>query len=867
VFRTIMQSSIVLGVLVVSCWLNLGIANAQVTATNATLTGTIQQNDGSPVPNVSVQLIGQTTLTSRSDASGTFVFLNVPLGNYRVVVKVKGLGEATKEHIVVAGDMNITVRYAAADAHGLKVIAVVTASNRAQISMQPISVTTLTPQTLADQGETTWQHVLNEIPGVAVGLGTGNTFFYDGNITITETAPDSPLSAQVLQIGGALPYESTASIDSMPISTSSLTTPQGSYGNQGVDLGLIAPNAFSQYTVGIGPGADSPSILDSVGGSLDVSPPGQVDKSHANISIQTDPYGGTTSDAAVALRSKRLSINVTYDANSSPGPLGDNRRELYAVEGSIFAVDGQPFRCGSPNIPYCAFQPYYCDCQGSQASNPTGYGNNYGALSTATFACCLSISSAWEQHSGSASLYYQVSPKITAQVFYEGLQTTQGAYSPEQMVTFAPPLGYSSSFPSASSYVLPTETASDDLGGLEAAAQYSSIVEEKVGLLLGKGQLTLAALQTRTGSSQQDTYPSSAQRQLWGGGCYYDPNTFNCISPALFYGGTYTVQSLSAYYKTFYTGFNRDYSLDYFLPLGERYQLKASYVSSYVTLNAETKYLYVYPAPFNFSCSLDQTQTPEDFNTTQQLHVSIGGLVTDKLNITVSDYFANLHYHGLLKTYTGTDFGNQPSTSQYTNENFSYQTPRLGVVFHPTEKLALRASAGGSFTAPGVGNFQGSVGQITPNNFYSPSCPLLYYSTNQSNPNLKSESAFGFSLGSDIRLAASTIFSLDLYRTNLHGQFYQSQFQDGTINGLPLFINQSVNLGQTRYEGLTAQVRHDVVHGWFSQMQFGFTRGFIVSLPSGFHNQPPNVCNTVTGAYCANLGTFAVANYPDFPYS
>src|SRR5581483_5857784 len=81
-------------------------ANAQSTSGSsgtsfATVMGAVQQSNGSPVANATVQLAGTRTLVSQSDVTGTFVFSHVPYGNYRVVVNVKGLGQATREHIIV----------------------------------------------------------------------------------------------------------------------------------------------------------------------------------------------------------------------------------------------------------------------------------------------------------------------------------------------------------------------------------------------------------------------------------------------------------------------------------------------------------------------------------------------------------------------------------------------------------------------------------------------------------------------------------------------------------------------------------------------------------------------------------------------
>src|SRR5581483_773127 len=390
------RASIALSMLILSWLCNQSIAQAQSAQTMATVTGTVQRSDGSPIAHATVQLAGVTTLTSLSDASGTFIFSDVPFGNYRVVVNVKGLGQETREHISVAGDLAVTIRYAPTLLNGLKVIASVSALTHGQISIQPISVTTLTPQTLADQGENTWQHVLNEIPGVNVGIGSGASTAPSSN-SWNQVYPGSPLGAQILQIGGALNYESSASIDGMPIATQSFassftsgTGGTGSYGNGGVDLSVLAPNAFSQYNVNIGPGADSPSIVNSVGGSLDLTPPGYVDKDRADFSISTDPYGGIISNASLAIRRGSLSANVTYGINDSPGPLGHAAREPYLIF-FVTGIDGRPFICPVG----CYSEPYYL------APNATGYQYNGGSFTSSLLGCCYNLSSAWEQHSGS----------------------------------------------------------------------------------------------------------------------------------------------------------------------------------------------------------------------------------------------------------------------------------------------------------------------------------------------------------------------------------------------------------------------------------------------------------------------------------
>src|SRR5581483_9048950 len=103
-----------------------------------------------------------------------------------------------------------------------------------------------------------------------------------------------------------------------------------------------------------------------------------------------------------------------------------------------------------------------------------------------------------------------------------------------------------------------------------------------------------------------------------------------------------------------------------------------------------------------------------------------------------------------------------------------------------------------------------------------------------------------------------------------------------TILGLPLYSSYTANLGQSRYEGVNASLRHEVARGWYSQVQFGFTRGYIVSVPRGFYNTDNtpggsrctftlanlNVNNYDTGlTNCQNLGIIPGINFDGQPYS
>jgi hypothetical protein len=93
-----------------------------------------------------------------------------------------------------------------------------------------------------------------------------------------------------------------------------------------------------------------------------------------------------------------------------------------------------------------------------------------------------------------------------------------------------------------------------------------------------------------------------------------------------------------------------------------------------------------------------------------------------------------------------------------------------------------------------------------------------------------------------------------VYHTNLFGQLYQSASVTGTYLGLPLYTTQYGNLGESRYEGLLLDLRHDTPHGTYWSLSGGLTRGYVVSVPTGFYN-------TSTCTNCTNLTVVPGVNF------
>jgi outer membrane receptor protein involved in Fe transport len=156
----------------------------------------------------------------------------------------------------------------------------------------------------------------------------------------------------------------------------------------------------------------------------------------------------------------------------------------------------------------------------------------------------------------------------------------------------------------------------------------------------------------------------------------------------------------------------------------------------------------------------------------------------------------------------------------------------------------IRTAAGGGYALPPISDLVGT--NTTPICFGGAgSCNVTL-----TNLNLKPEKSFGFDVGTDMRLHHDTVLSFDLYQTNLYGQFFQSTSLTGTFMGLPLYTTQYNNLAESRYEGITLDVRHDVARGMYWHGALGLTRAYVVSVPPGFYDSlgplgsGPNSVNT-----------------------
>lgn len=811
---------------------------ADVTPTNtAAINGSVSDRAGTPVPGAKVSLTDGIARDTRTNSSGSFQFVGVPFGTYKLTVDAERLGIVAREGILVEGDVNIAVRYGEIQGQPKTLARVVTSGN---FNIAPASVTTVDPIANALEGKTSWRTILEQIPGVAqTGLQNGSNAL--------ASIPNYPIAPMQVSIDGALPYETAVLLDGMPLIGGTFGGGAGNLccgglgfggAGTGTDLSFYPLNAFSIADVVRGPGASSPTIVDSVGGSFLLRPPSAVDKNNYILAASTDPYGGVSTNALAAVRFDKFSTTLTYGVEESPGPLTGLGVPATIAVGAPTMINGLAFTPFSPPCtpPSCQFgelmSPNF-----AAASFPS-YGFQQGLL-----VCCLPENSAWSKQSGSIALSYAVSPSVSAEIFYAGLHTLAAVPYQTVTVNFVPPSGYTGPiaagthlFSEINRFLTPNE--------LEES---SSLVEEKLTAQLGRGTLRIAALQNNVYGKDGFNAPTSPNVQLFGGG------TLNG-APVIFNGGSYNATFLAFTVNALANSFNRDFLVSYTIPFGQSITAGLSFVKSYYTNPSSFDNSF---AGFRVSAALPNTISQG----TNELRFSIGGNLGEKTALDLSTYFVDANYHVPDPNNPAINFSTF-NNATYIDTRYHYIAPRLGVVWHPQSSFALRAAAGGGFAEAPLNNLIGQ--NLVPDCSSGTICTVTL-----TNLNLRPETSFSFNVGADIRSSQDTpsIFSLDVYRSNLYGQFYTSTSTSGscpTCGGLPLKVTQFRNLAQSRFEGILASLRHDAAQGIYWRASGGLTRGYVVTVPPGFYDGiqfPPPSFTATACTNCANLTVVPGVNF------
>lgn len=776
----------------------------QSAAHTATVTGHVTQPNGAPVAGADVKLIGPAVLATRSDANGAFAFTAVPWGTYQIVVS-SSLGTVSRSNVSVNGDIQVAIQYLPTST--LRTIAhVSTSSAGAHINITPASIQSVAPSDFAFQGNATWTQLLNQVPGVVVNGAL------EGGEQISDWLVGSPITPQIPSINGALAYETSVTLDGMPLES------QTTIGNPGAgfDMAGLPLSAFDAADVVRGPGANSPSIVDSIGGSLVLHAPGEIQQTSAEFSVSNDPWGGIVSNIKFEGRFGRLSAMLIYGVNDSPGAYGN--ASVIPIGQSPSAINGQAVLPIEGSL--------LCNT-GPHTGNTTFFYNYCGVTQSMLF-CCTSYSSEWSQHNGAVSLAYDISPNVKAQVFYVGTQSNlNGDPFGLHLTQFVPGAGYSGSLPPGFSNQMELNPY--------YLYQHSSLLEEKLTIYVAGGVLRLAAVQNNSGTFANHIYPNCIPNgvyTVWGTADQFTPPS--TVTPVTFNGTRETLTFPSVFITEQFGSKNRDQLASYDTQIGPDAHAGVSFTKTYYD-TATYVPLSFDGSPIEIACNVN----PANSSTLNEYRFNAGGDIGDRVSIDGTWYFAHDDFH--------TQTLEQVVSSPWRDDVFNYTAPRVGITWRPTNNLAYRAAAGGGFAVPSLGQLASQSPAEVDN------CALNICSTTLANLNLQPEKSFALDVGTDIRIQHDTTLSFDAYRANLFGQFFTSNTV-GSYTGppvfgcesppCPLYISQTKNLAESRYEGINLHIDHSPLgRGIYWNASIGFIRAFIVNLPAGFYTGPTSFAN------------------------
>jgi outer membrane cobalamin receptor len=789
--------------------------SAPAVVTTGTIAGTILDAQQHGVPNTAVTIAGPATVRVFTDANGAFRAPGLPPGLYRIDVTKPGFTAAEQSDVAItAGDVvTVSLGLEAAQITSIRQIGHVSVSQRSDnaINTSTAGVSIVSAASAIQQGQLTLTRVLDQQPGVSIGVGTG--FSGDG---LANGA--SPLVTGVPSIRGGLPYETASLIDGHPISI-------GVYGT--FNTAILSPYELQNIEIVKGPGnASSTNINYAIGGTENFVTLDPTRRPHEAFDAGIDQFGGQQFNVRSTGTLGRLGYALDYAAEGTQGPSRSYNSEdpLNLSTGAL--VNGQ-VACGSAAS--------FGACFPSVVPTKT----NFQAASNLTaplLICCPKIGLESSSRHELVKLRYNFTPSTALTISYLGAQLRGSSLAANLFLFpsyfFGPPAAYASpkypaGYPVFQNLQGPSEL--DNGANLYQADFHTAIGPATINARYFESADNVANLQYGAGATPGSATVTGA---LFGG----VPLGPTDVTPTIFTGQQGTVTLQNAYVGTRTYDVLHGFTVEADVPSRRNlYSVSFDHVHTASSGDTQTSFgdtVLVYPGSGqSFTTILARGQ------------FDIGS----KATATLSNYATSY-----------TDSYTQDAGATFTSSTHAYDVPRLALRFAPDSKTSLRASAGFSVAPPYIKLL---TNQSAPQPDRTP--PTLFTTTGNAG-DIAPETSFGFDVGGD-RSIAGTIVSLDVYETTLRNQFLSTTALTGTytaapgnpygaIGNYPLYTTKTANLGHSRYEGLELSVRRSPVRGPGYKVTGYLQRAYAYDLPKGFYD-------TASGANTANLGIFANENF------
>jgi len=835
-----------------------GVAQATAAAAGS-VTGTVKDDGGVPIAGAIVSLAGAKNYSAQSDASGAFSIPGVMPGLYRIVVSKPGYQTASEsDFAVVAGSTETLAAVMHRATFGsLRTIANVRSVGPGTFNTGTSAINVVTSQQFQDQAQVQVTRVLNQIPGIQISYPGGSA-----NAAV-------PGAITFPNIRGALSYETASLIDGHPVSV-------GTYG----DYVTTFLNSFMFQNVELikGPGAMAPEVNYAIGGTVNFRTKDPTATMTPDYTFGYLTTGGTYANIGVSdTIAKRLGFVVDVASYNDPSVLKNQNIQYNTGSGAVIG-----WGTSTPIVTYYNNAPLKI---------PGTASSFYGA--NAIVACCETISGNYNAISELVKARYQFSDATVATVSYLGSQANvaqlgstsaqyDGLFSPSAVNPYAT---YTGSIPDPSK-LLYTDTFP---GGSEAEVNNEPIFQAEVRTTLGNDTILAryyhASIDRLVNEGNPNPFvPVVLNQRVVGtnSNWYYNGESFN---------GSYPVAYFS-YYEQAELDKLRGFSFEWDHPLSDGDLTFAVDQTSAMTTsysqypNVCTQAVYSCgnvplsnPASDYFAgATLGNSVTiPTGAQQTFTTYLLRGRFdVAPKLAATASLY-ENVYRSTYAKECLDSSGAiGAPCDINGGNAVFATSTPshfdeRFGLEYRPQTDLAIRFAAGSAIAPPYMALLNTPNGTIQ----YSKGANFATQQVNAGT--LLPETAWGYDLGADYRLKDGVTYaSADFYLTNLFNHFitdtYPSRYTcatsptpcpSGVAPGVPIYYTSNINLSNSRFEGIEAQLRRLPREGVGYNLSGALSRGYAYNIgPSiycAFHITASTPC--VRSTYDANLGIVSGNNF------
>ncbi|HLI96190.1 MAG TPA: TonB-dependent receptor [Candidatus Baltobacteraceae bacterium] len=779
--------------------------------TTGTVNGTVQDETGAPVASANVTLKGATTKTTTSDPAGKFS-MDVTPGSYVLSVTKAGYTPAIQNDVIVLGGQTVglSVRLSSVTFSSLRTIANVRTTGHA-LNTSAASVSEVTTSTFIDQAQPQVTRVLSQIPGLQISFPSNSA------------NAAAPGAITVPNIRAATSYETASLIDGHYISV-------GQYGDNVTTF--LNSFMFGGVEVVKGPGADAPQVNNAIGGTTNFRTKDPTATPYAQMLFGFDNHGGTLSNFDYSDTVGRLGFVVDVATDNNQSALFD-KNVYYDPSASAASVNGTSLTSNSGAI--------YQQVGNTQSYLPT---------SPQMLACCWTLQGSLDQTAELVKLRYKLSSATRATFTYLAGQTTSdqnGNTSNLYNAVFTPGPGYTGPIAAGSHIQYSTVYP----GASQGEFNNEPILEGEIASAIGNDSV-LARY-----------YNATISRYQWGG---LNPSGTDVNAVTLYGTNGYYDNSGNYHYTTNFNGTpsNVQYYDYYQEPeldklQGESFQYDHPFADGNDVLTFSGDWTAAQSTDYSMYSASYCTPLCYSFSLPPGTHQQLGTYMlrghfslSPKLAATLTDYFNT--YSSTYAVDCPMQFGACTQDADVSGTGVKFQTtnnthndPRLGLVYRPTAFSSVRFSAGSSIAPPFLGVLSQVLSPPTFNQGYG-----VAFETNTPG-NVKPETGFGYDLGGDVSFRDGTIFSADVYMTNLFNRFFQQTTPTGLTcgsvttcvpdpstgasapAGTPILNEFNTNISNARFEGIEATLSRAPTVGLGFTFSGALQKGYYYDLPPNFY--------------------------------